>query len=130
MAVGILAVTHGRIGEALIEATRAALGGKLPLMTQAFPVPLNCDPETAAQDLRRLCQEFDEGDGVLILSDLYGSTPCNVSARCRRKGTVHVISGVNLAMLIKIMNYHVLDLPGLTEKALEGGRGGVMECGN
>ena len=130
MAVGILVVTHGRTGETLLETARAVLGGELLLTTRAFVVLLDCDTDAATRELHRHCRELDEGDGVLILSDLYGSTPCNVSAMCCRKGKVHAVSGINLSMLIKIMNYHTLDLPSLTAKALEGGRGGVMECGN
>ncbi len=127
MTVGILLVTHGRTGETLVEATRSALGD-LPLRTQTFPVPLACEPDATTRNLRHRCRELDAGDGVLILTDLYGSTPCNLSANCQRDGTVHVVSGINLAMLIKVMNYYNLDLPALTEKALEGGRNGIMEC--
>ncbi len=129
MAVGILMVTHAGAGRALLEAARATLGGELPLAADAFSVPLACDPDATARDLRDLCRKLDRGDGVLILTDLYGSTPCNVSTDCRRDGAVHVVSGVNLSMLIKVMNYHSLDLAALTAKALAGGRGGVRECG-
>ncbi len=127
MAVGILLVTHGDAGETLVETAKQTLGGELLLATKTFSVPLTCDPDAATQDIRHLCRELDSGGGVLILTDLYGSTPCNVSTSCC-DDSVHVVSGVNLAMLIKVMNYHALALPALTEKALAGGRGGVMEC--
>lgn len=127
MSVGVLLVTHAGAGEAVAEAARATLGKDLPLRTMTFSVGLDCEPNAATRELLRLCRELDDGDGVLILTDLYGSTPCNVSTNCRRNGAVRVVSGVNLAMLIKVMNYHSLDLSALTEKALEGGRGGVME---
>ncbi len=127
MSVGVLLVTHAGSGEAVAETARAMFGKDLPLRTKTFSVELDCEPGSATQEIRRLCRELDDGDGVLILTDLYGSTPCNVSTNCRRDGAVHVVSGVNLAMLIKIMNYHSLGLSALTEKALEGGRGGVME---
>ena len=81
MAVGILAVTHESTAETLLATARTVLGDTLPLATQAFAVPLNCDPDAVAETLRRHCQELDSGDGVLILTDLYGSTPCNVSTR-------------------------------------------------
>ena len=125
--VGVLLVTHAGTGKAIIDAARATLGKEPPLKTRTFSVALDCEPDSATREIRRLCHELDDGDGVLILTDLYGSTPCNVSTNCRRDGAVHVVTGVNLAMLLKIMNYHSLDLPALTEKALEGGRGGVME---
>ena len=128
MPVGILIVTHANAGEALLETARAVLGGKLPVPADTFPVPLVCNPDAVARDLQKLCRKLDRGDGVLILTDLYGSTPCNISTSCRRDGVVSVVSGVNLSMLIKVMNYHPLDLAALTEKALEGGRGGVVEC--
>ena len=128
MPVSVVIVTHMDTGKALIEAARSVLDGNLPLTATTFSVPLNCDLNAATRDLRRTCDEIDHGDGVLILTDLYGSTPCNLSVGCRRDDAVHVVSGINLPMLIKIMNYPTLDLAALTEKALEGGHNGVVEC--
>ena len=127
MAVGILLVTHGHSGEALIAAARSTLGGNLPLETGNLSVEPDCDPDTIAMDVERIYTGLNS-ETILILTDLYGSTPCNVSTAFYQKGLVHVVSGVNLAMLIKIMNYHSLDLSQLTQKALDGGRDGVMEC--
>ena len=68
------------------------------------------------------------GDGVLVLTDLYGSTPSNIACKLRRHGHVRVVSGVNLPMLIRVLNYPDLDLDSLKEKALSGGRDGVLSC--
>ena len=127
MAVGILLVTHDEAGETLIKTARAVLGGKLPLEVEAAAVPLSRDPDAAAREIRDRCRALDSGDGVLILTDLHGSTPCNISAGCHQAGAVHIVSGVNLPMLMKIINYHALDLVALTGKALAGGRDGIAE---
>ena len=126
MAVGVLLVTHGNCAKALIEAARSILGGKLPLETRGLTVEPNCDPHAIALDIKRIHAELG-GEPILILTDLYGSTPCNISTSFYRRDLIHIVSGVNLAMLIKVMNYHSLALPQLTRKALEGGHDGVLE---
>ena len=128
MSVGLLIVSHGRTGEALIEAAHAILGGAPHMTIRSFPVTPACDTHTTTQAIRKLCEELNSGAGVLILSDLYGSTPCNISTGCYQPGVVHTVSGISLAMLIKVMNYHDLELAALTQKAVEGGRNSVMEC--
>ena len=127
MTTGVLLVTHGNSGEALLEAARSTLGGNLPLETRSLSVKPGCDPRVIALDIKRMQEELGR-EAVLILTDLYGSTPCNVSTTFYRQALIHIVSGVNLAMLIKVMNYHSLSLPQLARKALEGGRNGVLEC--
>ena len=70
---------------------------------------------------------LDSGDGVLILTDMFGSTPSNIAKEFSQKKNVNVISGVNLSMLLNIFNYPSLNLREITKKALEGGKDGVMQ---
>jgi mannose PTS system EIIA component len=82
------------------------------------------------EDAQRRADILDEGDGVLVLTDLYGSTPANLAvALGQRREHVRVLAGVNLPMLVRALSYAVLDLDQLVDKALDGGRDGVLRCG-
>src|SRR5690606_12936234 len=70
MSVGVLLVTHGRMGEELIAVTRRLLGGQLPLATRAIAMPCDCDDAQALREAQRCIVELDTGDGVLVLTDL------------------------------------------------------------
>jgi PTS system ascorbate-specific IIA component len=127
MKVGILLITHGDIGSALLQ-TAVDVLGVCPLLTCALSAPTGCDPEQTYTEARRALSELDSGDGVLVLTDLYGSTPSNIACRLRELTNVRVISGLNLPMLIRILNYPDLDLDELAHKAVTGGRDGVLTC--
>jgi len=62
---------------------------------------------------------------VLVLTDLYGSTPSNIAQKLIAQRNVHVVSGLNLSMLIRILNYPQLPLLELSEKAVSGGKDGI-----
>jgi PTS system ascorbate-specific IIA component len=86
-------------------------------------------PEALLARCQRLADEVDRGEGLLVLTDLYGSTPANVAlALARGRAHTRVIAGVNLPMLLRALNYAALDLDTLVDKALDGGRDGVRLC--
>jgi PTS system ascorbate-specific IIA component len=70
---------------------------------------------------------LNEGQGVLILTDLFGSTPCNIACKLMHDYRVRVVCGANLPMLIKIMNYPSADLETLANKAIAGGVQGIFD---
>ena len=125
MAVAVLIVTHGRIGEELLASATRILG-KRPLPSATFAVEQNCDPDRVARDLTARMAKLDEGDGVLVLVDLFGATPCNVVRRVPDAHPCAIVSGVNLPMLLKVFNYPDSDVAVLAEKAREGGCEGVL----
>lgn len=127
MNVGILIITHGEAGAALLQAAVDVLG-ICPLSTCALAAPTGCDPDKIATEARRAVLDLDSGDGVLVLTDLYGSTPSNIACQLRALSNVRVVSGLNLPMLIRILNYPKLDLDELLHKAVTGGRDGVVTC--
>ena len=127
MTIGLLVITHNHIGDDLI-ATATAMLGLCPLSTEALAVTQNADPETTLRKARQCIETLDQGKGVLVLTDIYGSTPSNIACQLIDGGRVQVVSGINLPMLIRILNYPQLSLPELTEKALSGGRDGVLCC--
>jgi PTS system ascorbate-specific IIA component len=127
MSVGLLIITHNDIGLQLLQ-TATTMLGTCPLPAKALEVCTDCEPEEVAGRARGLLTELDSGDGVLILADIYGSTPGNIAIRLLRNARAIVIAGVNLPMLIRVLNYPRLGLEDLAEKALSGGRDGILLC--
>jgi len=130
MSVGLLIITHNGIGSSLLK-TAISIIGQNPLEVEIISVPLNCNPQRQNDKALKLASNLDSGDGVLILTDLYGSTPSNIAHAVNAARTVNneksmIISGVNLPMLVRILNYPNLDLKSMTQKALSGGQQGVI----
>jgi PTS system ascorbate-specific IIA component len=75
-------------------------------------------------------EQLDQGDGVLVLTDIYGSTPSNIASHLSSRPGVQVVAGLNLPMLLRVLNYARLDLATLAEKAVSGGREGVVYFGD
>ena len=127
MSVGVLLITHEGIGSAVLDAATRMLGS-CPLRAEALPVALEVDTEVLRADALRRARALDDGDGVLVLTDLYGSTPSNIAASLLGAGAVQVVAGLNLPMLIRVLNYPAEDLPALADKAVSGGNRGILLC--
>jgi PTS system ascorbate-specific IIA component len=125
--VGILLITHDNIGAVLLRTAIEVLG-ICPLSTSTLAAPSDCDPESILADARQAAQALDSGDGVLVLTDLYGATPSNIACQLHRFHELRVVSGLNLPMLIRVLNYPDLDLEELQHKAVSGGRDGILTC--
>jgi len=125
--VGVLLLTHGNIGAVLLQSALDILN-LCPLPTLNLAAPSGCDPERVLQEARRAAEQLDSGDGVLVLTDMYGATPSNIACRLRQFHRVQVVAGVNLPMLIRVLNYPQLELDELALKAISGGRDGVLPC--
>jgi len=125
--VGLLIVTHNQIGTALLE-TASHMLGMCPLMVEVLPVPADCDPDAMVRQGRELVDALNNGEGVLILTDMYGSTPSNIAARLADDQQILVVSGINLPMLVRVMNYPRLSVSELAIKAESGGRDGIFYC--
>jgi len=123
--VSVLLITHENIGEILLQTVRRVLE-VCPLQTRCLPVPFDSDPDEIQQEAAQLIRSLDKGDGVLILTDLFGATPSNIAHRLSEAGKVMVVTGINLPMLIKVMNYPNLNLEQLVGVAVEGGQSGVF----
>jgi PTS system mannose-specific IIA component len=125
MNVGLLLITHNDLGHYLLD-TASAILGSCPVRTRVLNVPGGCDPDTILERASALYRELDQGDGVLVLTDLYGSTPSNIAARLLEKYNILVISGVNVPMLVRILNYPTCSLEEMANTALTGARDGVV----
>lgn len=124
MSVGLLIITHNGIGKELLS-TATEMLGLCPLEAKAIAIRHDCDPDKMEQKSRKSIAALDSGDGVLLLTDAYGSTPSNISTRLLGDN-VSMVAGINLPMLIRVLNYPGLHLEALTEKALSGGNDGIL----
>ena len=126
MAIGILLITHEGVGSALL-AVASRLLRTLPLKTEALDVPFDGDPDALLPLASAALRRVDGGQGVLVLTDLYGATPSNVAAKVARLGTpVRLVSALSLPMLLRVMNYAELELDELPAVASAGARNGVI----
>ncbi|WP_047551608.1 PTS sugar transporter subunit IIA [Methylotenera sp. G11] len=123
--IGILMITHGTLGDSLLECANHMLG-KTPPQIASLAVSSKDDPGSVVPKAMELVASVNSGDGVLVLSDMYGATPCNIVTKILQPGVVEGVAGVNLPMLVRVMNYRQEPLPVLVDKALSGGREGVV----
>lgn len=123
--IGILIISHGDLGNSLIHCANHVMG-KRPEHLMHLGVTIQDDPEVIVPKALELLKQLDCGDGVLILSDICGATPCNIANRLVNPGRVECLSGANLSMLIRALTYRNEPLESLVEKALSGGKEGVM----
>lgn len=129
MNIGLLIVTHDNIGHALIESATTTLG-MCPLALELVSVTTGCDPDGLERKTCAAVKRLNKGHGVLVLTDMYGSTPSNVANRLRCLASVRVVAGINLPMLIRVLNYPNLTLDEIAYKAMSGGRDGIFVCDN
>ena len=125
MTVAVLLVTHNNVGESILLTVNHILGN-LPLATQAFGVGYDVKPEQIEADLKQIINELDSGDGVLILTDMYGASPSNIAHQFSDNSKILVVTGLNLPMLLRVMNYPLLKIDKLAQKAISGGRDGII----
>jgi len=125
MTIGVLLICHQPLGQAMLDISIETIG-VCPLATEVLDVPLDEDPDLLAAHAQEMIARLDSGDGVLVLSDLCGATPSNIASRLSRDGRVMVVCGLNLAMLMRVLNYPNLRLEHLAERAADGGRRGVI----
>jgi len=123
--IGVLVISHGAIGEALLASAEQILGGAQPRVA-ALGVARGEDPDAVLERARSLAARLDDGSGLLVLTDMYGATPCNVAARLLADGRVEGVSGVSLPMLVRVLAGRNGSLPGALQRALSGGAEGVV----
>lgn len=123
--VGILIVSHGAFGESLIHSASHVLG-KRPLFLRQLGLTVHDDPDAILPVAEDLIRFLDQGQGVLVLTDIYGATPSNIASRLLVAGRVEGIAGVNLPMLIRALTYRDEPLAAVLEKALTGAVEGVL----
>jgi len=123
--IGVLVISHGAIGETLLASAEAILGAK-QAQVATLGVSRGDDPDKVLVRARALAAQLDAGAGVLVLTDMFGATPCNVASRLLADGRVEGVSGVSLPMLVRVLSGRNGSLPAAVQRALSGGAEGVV----
>jgi PTS system mannose-specific IIA component len=102
--IGIVIVTHGQLGEALIDAAEFILGSR-PQETISVSIDLNQNADRLREKVAAGIKKVSRDRGVLILTDMFGGTPSNISYSFLEEGRVEVLSGVNLPVLVHALDH-------------------------
>lgn len=123
--IGILLITHGSFGEALIQNACHVLNKRPPQLNQ-----LGMSAQDDPLDLLPLAHEMlklvDNGKGVLVMTDIFGASPANLALKLLDPGRVEGLTGVNLPMLLRALTYRDKDMETVLMRARDGGRDGVF----
>ena len=125
MSVALLLVTHESIGCSMLSITEAIINDELE-HSACVEVPMDSETDIIQQQANKAIEGLDTADGLLIITDSYGSTPFNIAARLQQDNNSTLISGLNLPMLLRIMNYRERPLDELTRTAIKGGNKGIQ----
>jgi mannose PTS system EIIA component len=124
---GVLVVTHGEFGQALLDAAQMILGPQQG--TGAVSVLVSRGVEEIVVDLKSALASLETGQGVLVLTDLFGGTPTTLSLSLRKAVNIEVVAGVNLPMLLKVLQGRKGSLAELAAQAKAAGQQGIVVPG-
>ena len=123
--IGVLIVTHGEIGTSLLESASQILGQR-PSQVCTLSVWRQDDPDDLVLRAREMMDQIDAGDGVLILTDIFGATPGNTISHLLQDGRVEGVSGISLPMLLRVLTGRNGSLQAAVKRALTGGAEGLV----
>ncbi len=127
MSVGLLLITHENIASSLLETARMMLS-TCPLASRTLEIPLDYPVETALIQAGNYMDTLDTGNGVLIISDIFGATPCNIAKQLCADYNCKLVVGISLPMIVRVLNYPQLNLENMALKAVTGGHDGISLC--
>ncbi len=127
--IGLFLITHSTYGESLIQCACHVLNKRPPQIAQ-LGVAAQDDPLDLLPLARQLVGCVDDGDGVLLLTDIYGATPANLALKLLEPGRIEGVAGANLPMLLRAITYRDKDMGTLLAKVITGGRDGVLNMLN
>lgn len=123
--IGILLITHGSYGEALVQNACHVLN-KRPIQLNQLGVSAQDDPLDLLPLARQMLKLVEDGDGALVLTDIFGASPSNLALKLLEPGRIEGIAGVNLPMLLRALTYREKGMETLLTRAVAGGRDGVF----
>lgn len=123
--IAILLITHGELGKSLIECATHILGED-PKFLDSLTIDNDCTHDNMYKEMSKKIDSLDQGNGVLILTDIFGATPCNIITKIINPGKVNAIAGVNLSMLIRSISYRHEPFEVLISKAIQGAQDGII----
>ncbi len=119
--IGLVVVTHGRLAEEFVLAMEHVVGPQTGV--RAICIGPDDDMERRRRDILKACADVDQGQGVVLLTDMFGGTPSNLAISVMEQTHAEVIAGLNLPMLIKLASVRGrMDLQGAVAAAQEAGR--------
>tara|TARA_B100001564_G_scaffold334337_1_gene322743 strand:+ start:807 stop:1187 length:381 start_codon:yes stop_codon:yes gene_type:complete len=124
MSVGILIITHSDIGKQMLL-TATSVFGSSPFRTELLSVDNYDQPNDVIELGKKYVNFLDTGSGVLVLTDIIGTTPSNIAKSINHQN-IEVVAGLNLSMILNVFNYPNHSLKKLAKKAIEGGVDGIM----
>ncbi|MDK9724201.1 MAG: PTS fructose transporter subunit IIA [Sterolibacteriaceae bacterium MAG5] len=127
--IGLFLVTHTTYGESLIQCACHVLNKRPPQIAQ-LGVAIQDDPLDILPLAQQMLKLVDTGDGVLVMTDVYGATPSNIVLKLLEPGRIEGIAGVNLPMLLRALTYREKGMETLLTRAVTGGRDGVINMLN
>jgi len=125
--IGILIVTHQDFGEKLLQAAEGILGQQEKCAS--ISVSVSSDMEEIMHRINSGVEEVDDGHGVIVITDMFGGTPSNLSLSLLGTGRLEVITGANLPMLLKILSCREMRLEEVALEAKSAGRQGILVAG-
>ena len=123
--IGVLIIGHDTLPESLASAATHVLGAR-PAQLDVLSVTCDDDPLDILPRAKAAIAGVDTGEGVVVFSDIYGATPCNLVGKLIDPGHVEAIAGVNLPMLVRALTYRTKGLETMVRKAVSGGCEGVL----
>ncbi|MFN2266637.1 MAG: PTS sugar transporter subunit IIA [Desulfonatronovibrio sp.] len=126
--IGIILVTHGNFGESLLNAASMIMGDDENCY--ALGVDVSKPMNEIIEELKKKVKELDTGSGVIILTDMFGGTPTNISLSLLTQGQTEVITGVNLPMLLKTFSGRNKKISDLAQEIKSAGKQGILVAGD
>ena len=123
--IGILLITHGSYGEALVQNACHVLN-KRPVQLNQLGVAAQDDPLDLLPLAREMLGVVDHGNGALVLTDIFGASPANLALKLLKPGHIEGLTGVNLPMLLRALTYRDKGMETLLVRARDGGRDGIF----
>lgn len=124
--IGLLIITHGSLGESLIQCICHVINKRPPHIAQ-LGVSAQDEPHEVLEKARHLLSNVDKGRGVLVLTDIYGATPSNIAMKLLTPGKIEGVAGVSVPMLLRVLTYREKnDIQTVVQKAISGACDGVL----
>lgn len=118
--IGIVLVTHGRLAQEMLNVTQHVVGPQTDVA--CVGISADDDMETKRQEILEKTAEVDKGDGVIVITDMFGGTPSNLAISIMEERNIEVISGMNIPMLVKLMRVRNETVADAVSAAQEAGR--------
>jgi mannose PTS system EIIA component len=128
MTVSLLAISHNRIGDEIIESARCIFSDA-PINIESLSIPANLKPDDLgayADQVRNKLTDLKNDDGILVLTDLFGATPDNLARYFAQDHNAKVVSGLSLPMLVCLLNNRLKSLTELSIMAIQANRRGTQ----